>query len=167
MSVSGLPFTASLDLGTVRDRVVEVSVAPGPAERAAIARWLGIEALDSLKAVIQILRSNADEYAYRGHFEADVVQACVITLAPVPAHRPNPRPSPLADGNPGKRKAKKPAFPRLLRALAWERGFGLPPHPVFRLLAADLRELFKKGLPPWRFQNEKPRRRSAICAART
>jgi len=27
-----------------------------------------------------------DEYAYRGHFEADVVQACVITLAPVPSH---------------------------------------------------------------------------------
>ena len=86
MSDSSLPFTASLDLGTVRDRVVEVSVSPAPAERAQIAHWLGIEALDSLKAVIQMSHSNADEYAYRGHFEADVVQACVITLAPVPAH---------------------------------------------------------------------------------
>jgi len=86
MSDAGPPITACFDLGTVRDRVVEVSVAPGPAERAAIARWLGIEALDSLKAVIQMSRSDADEYAYRGHFEADVVQACVITLAPVPAH---------------------------------------------------------------------------------
>src|SRR5258707_15859585 len=86
MSASGLPFTACFDLGTVRDRVVEVSVSPAPAERAKIAHWLGIEGLDSLKAVIQMSHSNADEYAYRGHFEADVVQACVITLAPVPAH---------------------------------------------------------------------------------
>ena len=86
MNDSGLPFIASFDLGSVRDRAVEVSLAPGLAERAAIAHWLGIEALDSLKAVIQLSRVGGDEYAYRGHFEADVVQACVITLAPVPSH---------------------------------------------------------------------------------
>jgi len=86
MSVSDLPYTASFDLGTVRDRAVEVSLEPRPAERAEIAHWLGIEAVDSLKAVIQLSREGADEYAYRGHFEADVVQACVITLAPVPSH---------------------------------------------------------------------------------
>ena len=86
MNDSDTPFTAPFDLGNVRDRAVEVSLAPGPAERAEIAHWLGIEALDSLKAVIGLSRSGADEYAYRGHFEADVVQACVITLAPVPAH---------------------------------------------------------------------------------
>jgi uncharacterized metal-binding protein YceD (DUF177 family) len=63
-----------------------VSLEPRPAERLAIAQWLGIEALDSLKAVIQLSRGGDDEYAYRGHFEADVVQACVITLAPVPSH---------------------------------------------------------------------------------
>jgi uncharacterized metal-binding protein YceD (DUF177 family) len=86
MSDSGVPFSASFDLGTVRDRVVEVSLEPRPAERGEIAHWLGIEALDSLKAVIQLSQVSADEYAYRGHFEADVVQACVITLAPVPSH---------------------------------------------------------------------------------
>src|SRR5260221_4382420 len=86
MNDSDTPFSALFDLGTVRARAVEVSLAQGPAERAEIAHWLGIEALDSLKAVIGLSRSNADEYDYRGHFEADVVQACVITLAPVPAH---------------------------------------------------------------------------------
>ena len=86
MSDSVAPFAASFDLGTVRDRIVEVSLAPGPAERAAIAHWLGIESVDTLKAVIQLSRGGVDEYAYRGHFEADVVQACVITLAPVPSH---------------------------------------------------------------------------------
>jgi uncharacterized metal-binding protein YceD (DUF177 family) len=86
MSDSGVPFSASFDLGTVRDRAVEVSLEPRPGERGKIAHWLGIEALDSLKAVIQLSRSGADEYAYRGHFEADVVQACVITLAPVRSH---------------------------------------------------------------------------------
>jgi hypothetical protein len=86
MNDSDTPFTAPLDLGTVRDRTVEVSLVPGPAERTRIAHWLGIEALDSLKAMIRLSRLSADEYAYRGHFEADVVQACVITLAPVPSH---------------------------------------------------------------------------------
>jgi uncharacterized metal-binding protein YceD (DUF177 family) len=103
MNDSGLPFSASFDLGSVRDRAVEVSLEPRPAERAAIAHWLGIEALDSLKAAIQLSPVSADEYAYQGHFEADVVQACVITLAPVPSHlsgeilrkfRVLPRPSP-------------------------------------------------------------------------
>jgi uncharacterized metal-binding protein YceD (DUF177 family) len=86
MTDNVLPFTAPFDLGTVRDRVVEVPLEPRPAERGKIAHWLGIETIDSLKAVIQLSRSGADEYAYRGHFEADVVQACVITLAPVPSH---------------------------------------------------------------------------------
>jgi uncharacterized metal-binding protein YceD (DUF177 family) len=86
MNDSDTPFTAPFDLGTVRDRNVEVPLEPRPAERVGIAHWLGIEALDSLKAVIRLSRLGADEYAYRGHFEADVVQACVITLAPVPAH---------------------------------------------------------------------------------
>jgi uncharacterized metal-binding protein YceD (DUF177 family) len=86
MTDPDIPFSASFDLGTVRDRVVEVNLVPSQAERVGIAHWLGIESVDSLKAMIQLSRAGADEYAYRGHFEADVVQACVITLAPVPSH---------------------------------------------------------------------------------
>jgi hypothetical protein len=85
-AMTDVPFTAPFDLGAVRDRPIEVSLAPGQAERAGIARWLGIESVESLKAVIQLSRASTDEYAYSGRFEADVVQACVITLEPVPSH---------------------------------------------------------------------------------
>ena len=67
----------------VRDRVVEVPIAPSEAQRAVIAHWLGVGRLDALKAQIALSRAGADDYAYRGHFEADVVQACVVTLEPV------------------------------------------------------------------------------------
>jgi uncharacterized metal-binding protein YceD (DUF177 family) len=86
MTDSDLPFSVPFDLGTVRDRIVEVTVAPGEAQRAAIAHWLGVERLDALKARIVLSRAGADEYAYSGSFEADVVQACVVTLEPVPSH---------------------------------------------------------------------------------
>ncbi len=85
-AMTDVPFNAPFDLGAVRDRPIETSLAPSPAERAGIAHWLGIEAVDSLKAVIELSRSGADEYVYSGRFEADVVQACVITLEPVPSH---------------------------------------------------------------------------------
>ena len=86
MTDSGLPFSMPFDLGTVRDRLVEVAIAPSEAQRAAIAHWLGVERLDALKARIVLSRAGADEYAYSGSFEADVVQACVVTLEPVPSH---------------------------------------------------------------------------------
>ena len=86
MTDSGLPLASPFDLGTVRDRLVEVAIAPNEAQRAAIAHWLGIEGLGSLKAKIVLSRAGADEYAYSGSFEADVVQACVVTLEPVPSH---------------------------------------------------------------------------------
>src|SRR5882672_7845053 len=86
MTDDDLPFARPFDLGTVRDRTVEVPLAPGGAERAGIAHWLGIDSVEALKATIRLSRASADEYAYDGRFEADVVQACVITLEPVPSH---------------------------------------------------------------------------------
>src|SRR6266513_2558884 len=86
MTDNGLPFSVAFDLGTVRDRVVDVTVTPSEAQRGAIAHWLGVESLDALTARIVLSRAGADEYAYRGSFEADVVQACVVTLEPVPSH---------------------------------------------------------------------------------
>lgn len=155
MSDSDTPFTAPFDLGTVRDRAVEVSLEPRPAERAGIAHWLGIEELVSLKAVIRLSRSGADEYAYRGHFEADVVQACVITLAPVPSHLSGeihrkfkvlPRPSAR------RRKSAiepPPAIPAIIDlSAADEDSPELLDQPVLDLAAPVLEEL-SLGLDPY------------------
>jgi uncharacterized metal-binding protein YceD (DUF177 family) len=86
MNVSDTPFSANLDLGLVPERGQELELVPTEAQRAAISRWLGIEALESLKATVRISRKSNDEYAYSADFQSDVVQGCVVTLEPVRAH---------------------------------------------------------------------------------
>jgi hypothetical protein len=155
MSDHDVPFTAFFDLGTLRDRLVEVNLVPSQAERVAIAHWLGIEAVDSLKATVQLSRSGMDEYAYQGSFEADVVQACVITLAPVPSHlsgeirrrfRILPRPSTR------RRKSATeppPAIPAVIDlSIAQEDSPELLDQPVLDLAAPLLEEL-SLGLDPY------------------
>ncbi|HXJ02651.1 MAG TPA: DUF177 domain-containing protein [Micropepsaceae bacterium] len=86
MTPPDTPYSASFDLGLVPERGSEVVLAPSEGQRQAISRWLGIEALEALKATVQISREGDDSYACTGTFEADVVQACVVTLEPVRAH---------------------------------------------------------------------------------
>jgi hypothetical protein len=76
----------SFDLGLVPERGKELVLVPSESERAAIAEWLRVESLGKLEATIQISRHAENEYSYAAHFEADIVQACVVTLAPVSAH---------------------------------------------------------------------------------
>jgi uncharacterized metal-binding protein YceD (DUF177 family) len=80
------PFSSSYDLNKVPEKGRELVLKPTAAERSQIAAWLGIEALESLQAVVKLSRTGSGHYLYRGHFDADVVQACVVTLEPVPAH---------------------------------------------------------------------------------
>ena len=80
------PFSSSYDLQKLHEKGFEVVLRPTAAERSQIAAWLGIEALEGLEAVVKLTRAASDRYVYNGHFAADVVQACVVTLEPVPAH---------------------------------------------------------------------------------
>ena len=80
------PFAVNFDLGTLTDKGAELTLAPNEAERAAIAGCLGIEAVDGLRAVVQLARGGTDIYSYEASFEADVVQTCVVSLDLVPAH---------------------------------------------------------------------------------
>ncbi len=84
-TATSAPFTHAYDLGALPNHGAEMVLSPSAAERAAISDWLGLLSLDSLKATIQ-LTCHGDEYTCLGSFTADVVQACVITLEPVPAH---------------------------------------------------------------------------------
>jgi uncharacterized metal-binding protein YceD (DUF177 family) len=59
---------------------------PGAAERVAIAAWLDIPKVEKLSAQVRLSRRGDGLYDYDASFEADVVQACVVTLEPVPAH---------------------------------------------------------------------------------
>ena len=85
MSASS-PFSSFYDLTNVLENGADLRIAPGAGEREQIAAWLEIESLDGLKAVIKLTRSGSGRYVYRAHFDADVVQASVVSLEPVPSH---------------------------------------------------------------------------------
>jgi len=59
-------------------------------ERIELARELDILACDRLAVTYQIKPSGPDRYTLAGSLEADVVQACVVTLEPVPARVAEP-----------------------------------------------------------------------------
>lgn len=58
----------------------------GEAEREALARRFGLESVGRLKAAVGLRSETAGRRVrLTAHFEADVVQSCVVTLEPVPA----------------------------------------------------------------------------------
>lgn len=61
-----------------------------PAEREALARRFGIESVDRLEAEVTLRREAGGRISARGRLSANVVQACVISLEPVPQHVEEP-----------------------------------------------------------------------------
>jgi uncharacterized metal-binding protein YceD (DUF177 family) len=55
-------------------------------QRAAIAQWSGIAGLDRFEARVDLRKIGSDRFELDYALTADVVQACVVTLEPVPAH---------------------------------------------------------------------------------
>ena len=79
-------FSRPLAAESVGTQPVERRIEAGPAERAALAGRFGLLALDRLEAHLTLRRDKGDVVRLEGHFLADVVQSCVVSLAPVPAH---------------------------------------------------------------------------------
>ncbi|MFC0410449.1 YceD family protein [Roseomonas elaeocarpi] len=61
-------------------------VEASPAEREALARRFELLALDSLQAEVTIKPTIDGGFSVVGRMRAEVVQACVVTLEPVPQH---------------------------------------------------------------------------------
>jgi uncharacterized metal-binding protein YceD (DUF177 family) len=80
------PFSMNFDLASLGDAEKTVTLSPSAAERAAIAAWAGIDALDAFSARVTVRRAGDDAYNLAGTFAADVTQSCVVTLEPVRAH---------------------------------------------------------------------------------
>ena len=55
-----------------------------PPERAALAQRFGIESVERLEATLDLRAEPGGTIRVRGHLAADVTQACVVTLDPVP-----------------------------------------------------------------------------------
>ena len=82
------PYKVPFELAGLSERGAELSLSPDAAERARIAAWLGALEVPRLDATIRLSRLDDDVYGYDAEFTAEVVQACVVTLEPVPSvHR--------------------------------------------------------------------------------
>ncbi len=83
MTQQPAPFSRSFDLGSLGSEERVVELVPNGSERDAIAVWAGLEGLEGLTATVRVKRTGNDHYDYRATFAANVVQSCVVTLAPV------------------------------------------------------------------------------------
>lgn len=78
------PFARPIPVRSLsRKRALPLDVAPEPDEKPAIARFLGLEALRSLRFRGELAPSGGECWRIEGRLTAEVVQSCVVTLAPV------------------------------------------------------------------------------------
>lgn len=84
----GPEFSRPFPVARLGEDEVSERIEASETERAALARRLGLLAVDRLVAVLRISRPEAGAetgamVALSGRFEADVTQACVVSLAPL------------------------------------------------------------------------------------
>ncbi len=51
-----------------------------------LAQWAGVDEVRSFAAQVELSRLSRTQFALEAEFEADIVQSCIVTLEPVPAH---------------------------------------------------------------------------------
>ncbi|MGE0744341.1 MAG: DUF177 domain-containing protein [Rhodospirillales bacterium] len=89
MSATGIPpeLSRPIAIDGLRPGDTDMSVVAGADERAALARRFGLVAIDRLEATLRLTRMpRTGRFRLQGELLADVVQTCVVTLEPVPAH---------------------------------------------------------------------------------
>lgn len=77
-------FSHPMPVSAIRVAGQELVLTATPDERQALARHLGLLGLDRFEARLALRRDGARVHL-TGCFEADIVQACVVTLEPLPA----------------------------------------------------------------------------------
>jgi len=86
-----LPFSHPLRTAALPQRKpTRFDIRPDADARAAIAADLGLLALSDVRLRGELTPTGRSDFALKAQLEADVVQACVVTLAPVAAHLAEP-----------------------------------------------------------------------------
>jgi len=80
----GLPLTHSYNLARLGNAGDEVRFAANEAERAAIAKWAGVLSVEKLEVGVQIKKLAPNRFGLTFELAAEVSQACVVSLEPVP-----------------------------------------------------------------------------------
>jgi uncharacterized metal-binding protein YceD (DUF177 family) len=85
MTEGKIPFSFPVDVTHVPAAGREYRLTADATQRAAVAAELGIEAVGRLTATVVVSPQPGGGVSAQGRFDADVTQACVVSLAPVPA----------------------------------------------------------------------------------
>ena len=78
-------FSRTVETYAVGDEGLEVGFEANAEERAALARRLGLSALDRLVGTARLRRASDGRIRAKVTFDADVLQSCVVTMEPVSA----------------------------------------------------------------------------------
>jgi hypothetical protein len=76
-------FSRPIAADQIGPQEIEREIVANAAERARLVERFGLLALDRLSATVELKRGRGGLIQVRGRFEAEVVQACVVTLDPV------------------------------------------------------------------------------------
>jgi uncharacterized metal-binding protein YceD (DUF177 family) len=82
----GFPIAVPYELGRLSQAGDSVTISPTAEERQRIARWAGVDAVESLRAAIGLRKIAPTRFSCEIEMTADVVQSCVVTLEPVRTH---------------------------------------------------------------------------------
>ncbi len=85
MSRPEIEFSRPIEVERVAGTPSQFQFDADPAERAALADRFGLISLDRFRASFSLRRLRKDLIRVKGHISASLVQACVVTLDPVPA----------------------------------------------------------------------------------
>jgi uncharacterized metal-binding protein YceD (DUF177 family) len=78
-------FSRFINVESVPDEGLDISVCASGAERAALAVECGLEAIESFEANFRVTKPSSARFRVSGSVAARVVQTCVITLEPFAA----------------------------------------------------------------------------------
>lgn len=82
----GLPLAHSYNLARLGNAGDEVRFTADDAARAQIARWAGVQSVEKFEVRVELRKLAPNRFGLSFHLLADVTQACVVTLGPVPGH---------------------------------------------------------------------------------
>ncbi|HTQ15070.1 MAG TPA: DUF177 domain-containing protein [Rhizomicrobium sp.] len=77
------PFQHVYDLADLSAAGAEVAIRPKADERAALARWVGVDDVAAFEGRVSLRKLSQTRFSYDAELSAEVVQACVVTLDPV------------------------------------------------------------------------------------
>ena len=81
-----VPLERLHNLSTLPDAGYELDIVPGTEELRALAQWASVEEVSRLNAHVFVRAQSKTRFVEETQFDADIVQSCVVTLAPVHSH---------------------------------------------------------------------------------